>query len=362
MVAAASARPFTPRLPEGWSAPEIFADTIAVDGLSLRRAGIAATSPNGQEVTGSAAEPALCPTERAAYELLERAATIEALSGPREADGEARSDAGPAVRAFTLRALDGSRRGLVPSWTVFPTSDAPDRWRPARSNGVAIHRTWTEAARRACAELVERDRVLRAWIGETTPERMAFDPKATVLAPIEGYSWSAVRFPPRTDADRDDLDVVGMFGFPDDPSRPFVFGYGTGASIDAALEGAIREATQILAFLWGEAVPAEAPSLAPHAGYHLDHWQVPAHRVLLRAWLADGHTQYARHARDAYGNVALPSLRVDDVTFVDLTPPWLAVESLYVAKAMAATAIPLAFGQAPSMAHLPSELAIHPIA
>src|SRR5262245_39052308 len=69
------------RLPEGWSEPSLVEDTAIADGLELHRAGVSSTSPDEEEIVGAAADAVdgASPLPRAYFELLERAATLEAI-------------------------------------------------------------------------------------------------------------------------------------------------------------------------------------------------------------------------------------------------------------------------------------------
>src|SRR5262245_827120 len=132
MSTLASSLTNTSRLPDGWSELEVVEDTVVADGIALHRAGVASIGPNGEEVTGSAADTVCSPAPRSYFELLERAATLEALRDRRS--------------SYELRTVEGQAAGSCPGDTLFPESDSPQRWRYARSNGVAIHSDWSRAA------------------------------------------------------------------------------------------------------------------------------------------------------------------------------------------------------------------------
>lgn len=340
MNAARPTPPLTLPLPDGWSDLEVVSDTFVADNVELRRAGAASRSPAGEEITGSAAERDVSPLARAGYELLERAGTLSALA---------------TGGAFPTRTRDGAGVGIVSCEASFPSSDAHDRWRFSRSNGVALHTDWPSAARHALEELVERDRVLRSWYGEIRPEPLSVDWSTTPLAPSRSYDWRAVEFAPLPSGWMSDIQVVSVFGFPRTVEAPLVFGHGARSTTTLAFDAALREAMQILSFLWGEPIVDVLPALAPTAAYHLDHWQVRAQHGALRRWLDGDHMRHnpRRPAALEQGG---------DVTFVDLTPPWLRASGYHLAKAQSGRAMPLAFGDAPFAGHLPRELRIHPIA
>ncbi len=325
------------RLPEPWTAPEVVQDVITAGGLELHRSGLSTIAPDGEEICGAAAEPSTGATTRAWFELLERVSILDAIASP--------------LASYSLRDRAGAEIGVVERSVVFPESPTPAAWRHARSSGVALHTSWAAACDHAIWELIERDRVLRAWYGETTPVRLD-------LAPMElpgptSYDWRAYSFPAGAGPLAGAVEVVGVFGFPTDESSPFVVGYAGRDDRDGALASARREATQLLAFLWGEPILDEPPEPAPTAMFHLEAYQARGRHRLVRQWLEQGHGRYWLSSdtkapeEPTYG-------------FVDVTPAWLAGK-FHVAKAIASMALPLVFGTSPASEHLPRALAFHPI-
>lgn len=324
-------------LPEGFVELERVEDQVLVDGLILGRAGLCVQASGGEPVTGSAASRTGPPVSRARFEVLERLATLEAIGGRRA--------------SYPLR--DRMRRaiGVTPRSVVFPESGAPDVWQFARSNGIALFDDWAAACDRAWWELCERDRVLRAWYGDGRPVRMAIEPASTSLPTGASYDWEIARFV--DDGERaSNIEVVGVFGLPRVGSAPAVAGYAARPSLDGALEAAVSEALQQLAFLWGEEIPTRQPDCLPTPLHHVEGLLWPGSHQGIRAWLVNGHTRF----RPA---TPRPVLRAPD-GFVDLTPPWLAGRAC-VARALARDAVPLVFGVGPLSAELPSELRMHPI-
>lgn len=331
----------TSPLPEGWSELEAVEDRVVADGVALRRAGLASRGPDGEEITGSAADVAECPAARSYFELLERAATLEALRS--------------VAARYVLRTRSGEEGGAADGAAVFPESGEPARWRYARSNGVALYAGWSGACDRALWELCERDRVLRAWYGETLPYPVAARVEGSALAEARSYAWEAHGFPAAaSDAWSGGLVAVGVFGFPTHPEAPLVLGYAARPTEALAIAAAQREALQQLAFLWGETIPSSEPAVGPSALHHLERTLWPGQHAVLRRWLAGGH-------RDLGGRAAGAPRLSASVGFVDLTPAWLGGD-LRVAKAVCPAAAPLAFGEAPFAAHLPRELRLHPVA
>jgi hypothetical protein len=327
-----------PPLPEGWSLAERVDDVVHADGLTIRRVGLCATSEQGQAV-GSAAEIDGDPSARATFELLERIALAEACRQPEA--------------VFRIKSSAGSLLGTARMQNVFRPSDQPDRWTFARSNGVSLHVSWSDACLAAARELVERDRVMRAWLGETVPVRINGDLGSWIPSGTRSYDWRAYLFPaPETLAMGRELEVVGVFGFPQSEGRPLVFGYAARPNRAEAATAAQREALQLLAFLWDEPLPSRPPDPLPAPMTHLETYQLPERHPLLRQWLDEGH---ALHHTAGAGRDADCTVR-----FAELTPPWLHGQ-LHVAKAMCDAALPLTLGLSPFLAHLPPELRIHPI-
>jgi hypothetical protein len=328
-------------LVEGWTEGEAVEDEIVASGFRLRRAGRCAVDREGLEVNGAAAELAggADPLPRARFELLERVATIDALQARRV--------------SYETRSLDGHRVGWASVDEVFAESDAPSSYRHARSNGVALHLDFARATARAVAELTERDRVLRAWLGETRPEPIPLTGFAAVLRDATDHVFRAVRFPPSPRPSFGaSLHVAGVFGFPWSRSAPLVLGYAARTSLEDALEAAARESLQQLAFLSGETIPTEPPEIGPSALHHLEHWLYPGHHSVLVAWLDDGHAAF-RPRGSLPNTAAAPRI-------VDLTPPAFGLR-LSVVKAISPGAIPLVFGAWPFARELPPELRVHPI-
>ncbi|HVH41766.1 MAG TPA: YcaO-like family protein [Labilithrix sp.] len=324
------------RLPEGWSAPEVVEDVIVADHVAIHRAGLSTIAEGGEEVCGAAAGCGGSALSRAWFELLERVSGLEAI---RMAKG-----------SYRMLTDDGDLSGTMAAADIFPESDAPEQWRYARSNGVALHADWNTACRRARWELAERDRVIRSWHGEIRPTPVPFEGARTPLAGAKSFEWLAYSFP------EDDVssfshgvEVVGVFGFPRQDAAPFVLGLAGRGTLGDAFDAAASEALQLLAFLWGEPIP-ETPPTDPGPMQHLDTYQVRGAHERVRRWLSGDHVGYWTSRPRVASQVA----------YVDLTPSWLPGD-LRVAKAVCKEATPLVFGESPFAAHLPAELRRHPI-
>jgi ribosomal protein S12 methylthiotransferase accessory factor YcaO len=322
--------------------PEPFFETLAVGDGVIHLAGVATASTRGDRVTGSAAS-ACDPDEaraRAYFELVERTALFDAAAdAPREVD---------------LLDRAGRRIRTIATGEAFPVSPSPERWRLARSNGVAAHRTWEAACDGARAELVERDRVLRAWYGE-----LSFAPAplhAAALPPglAALTTWDARLLPAAAGFVGDDLSVAVVVGFPTRADVPLTIGFGAARGAEAATRAAAAEAVQRFGFLFGEAIPETPPEPSSTPDYHQEFFLYPPSHPLLRAWLdAVGETPARSPAASG---------RSLEVGFVDVTPPALR-DRLWVAKALCSAAEPLVFGEpAPHRAEVRGDRRVHPIA
>jgi hypothetical protein len=338
-------------LPSGWSPLDVCEDVIVADGLELRRAGLSSTSPTGEEITGAAVERTESPIRRGYFELLERVSTVEAISAPQA--------------SYRVFSRVGRPLGERTAAEVFPATDDPTQWRYSRSNGVSLHQDWHSAAERALCELAERDHVLRSWLGQTTPVALQDAALDVGLGTTSQYEWLAFGFPAALGTSFSTaVEVVGVFGFPGSDRLPVAYGYAGRKNQEDALAAAAREALQILGFLWGEIPASVLPSPTPTAQHHLEHYQWPAHRNLLRRWLEGGHRSFGDPtdpASDGSRRASAPFDEDSAVVFADLTPMWL-TGGLRVAKALCREAVPLAFGNSPFASNMRGPLRFHPIA
>jgi hypothetical protein len=202
------------------------------------------------------------------------------------------------------------------------------------------------AKERARLELVERDRLLRAWYGELDPVAIAID--AADVPVTTSYTWRAVTVP---EAGGGGDDVVMAVGVPLRDDAPLLRGCAARVGRRPALLAALAEALQGLAFLWGEPVPDVAPTPMPTPMFHLDYYLWPGSRAALLDWLERGHGRFGRP----------PSRRAEAAWFVDLTPAELGGE-LRVVRALARGRAALVFGEVPGASHLPENRRVHPSA
>jgi hypothetical protein len=336
-------------LPSGWASLEHFRETVDLAPSSIELSGVSVVGPHGDRVTGSAASigsSGRC-VARSYFELLERVSIIVA-SGSSANYRELLDRSGR-----TLRSVKGS--------DLFAESPWPNRWRPSRSNGVALHASWQEACDRAAAELVERDRVLRSWYGESIPLRL---PLPQSLIPEGAHSlaeWAAYELSPASSAIGNALTVVAVVGLPRIDTTPLAYGFAAAIDPRAATTAAAIEAVQRLGFLLGEEIPREIPPFSPTPDFHQEFFLHPPARTLLEEWLNCAPLGDRTFSREA--NAQTEHRPTDEpIWFVDLTPPHLR-GSLFVAKALCPMAEPLVFGEpAPHRAGVSASRRVHPIA
>jgi hypothetical protein len=332
------------RLPAGWTAPECFVDEVAAGGWSIHLVGLISRDSNGAEATGSAADVSGFPLARAYFELLERTSLLAMTADP---------EARPVVRDRT-----GEVVGTCPREVAFPRAPPGAPWAYARSNGVALGRSLEAACRSAELELVERDRVLRSWYGETRPIALPDWRFESPPGPDAIYAFQAYEFPsPAGQAETGAHSIVaGVFGFPVADQRfPLVYGFGAGTARTEALAHAARECQQRLGFLLGEEIPAAMPAFATTADFHQDYYLWPRMHERLRIWLTGGHTIHAR-------TLARPDGPGTGRLFLDLTPK-TGLRDLRVVRALPGPEIPLVFGRGHPWASraVPEQLQVHPI-
>lgn len=333
-------------LPAGWNLVSCFVERVALAAATMHLVGLVSEGPGDMQATGSAASPVALPIDRAYFELLERTSLLAVMA--------AGSD------RFPLLDGAGRVRGSCAREEAFPSAPAGASWAYARSNGVAAGASFADACRAAEFELIERDRVLRSWYGQSLPRRLS---TPTLAGPFAGpeadnatHHFQAYQF--GDDRCRGPV-VVGVFGFPRHGSAPLVYGFGAGEVRSTALSHAERECRQRLGFLWGEDVPQAAPAFATTAAFHQEYYLWPGGHPHLRAWLAgDRARQGDLRAVPRRPRQAVPAQRL----FIDLTfGP--AAHGVRVVKALPVDELALVFGQGhPQIGGpRPETLAPHPI-
>jgi hypothetical protein len=221
---------------------------------------------------------------------------------------------------------------------------------------VAIAPTWSEAARRAQWELVERDRILRSFYGDIPPKRAPVELARIPRSLTTHFSFRAYSF---DTGSSDGIRVAAVFGFPKSLSGPdpLVYGFAARGTLDDSVASAAGECIQRLGFLFGEEIPSSPPDPAPTPDFHQEHFLFPGHHEKLQRWLRGEHVMYRGCLR------APPMGASEEMLFADLTPPALDGR-LFVAKALPRGHVPLAFGVGHPMlvSAAPDEVAVHPIA
>lgn len=308
-------------LSSSWSKPEVFQEDLMLGRDSIRMFGVMTRHSSGETVVGSAAEIGNTPYERGYFELIERASIFEFMQSECAEHKES---------------------------SLF--------WRPAKSNGVALHTIQEQARLSAVLELVERDRILRTWFGEHPPQKIQ-DSRFQILSSIEkDYDIQVYRFTNSADP-LSDIEVLGMFGFPKS-TRPILFGFGAGFSMMQAFDRAYREFIQRLGFLWDEEFSDDI-QFSPTPEYHLGVHHHPRNKNALMAWLSGAHQGLARFhdaAKRQKGG------RATSVEYQDITPLHFQGK-LFVVKATDESRMPLVFGRGHPWVHsMPEELQVHPIA
>jgi hypothetical protein len=335
-------------LPAGFRGLEHFSETIAIGSSHIELSGLSVISPWGEQLTGSAAaaEPSGRVISRSYFELLERASVVMALHDRRA--------------NYERRDRVGRLAGRAGPSDLLPESTEPDRWRPSRSNGVALHLSWREACDRAAAELVERDLVLRSWYGESVPVPCQLLDEAIPEGIRSLGEWRAYEFPAGAQGICSGHKAVCVVGFPKDHTTPMAYGFAARRDGQEAVNAAAGEAAQRFGFLFGETIPCEGPSFFPGPDFHQEYFLFPPSHRLLSEWL-DGTSGPLATAHAA----ARPNVFDEEdaeFSFVDLTPEHLR-GSLSVAKALCSRAEPLVFGEpAPHRTGVSQGRRVHPIA
>jgi hypothetical protein len=323
-----------------WREPDLFSEIALVNGVEIHLVGLSARSAFDEVVSGSAASLAAPPLSRAYFELVERTSIVAMERAERA--------------SWPLRDEKGARRGAAGAEAIAPRSPDPDRWRYARSNGVALGKSWPEACEGALCELLERDHVLRSWYGEQPPTPVDLPLGWVPIGLQELYGFEAYSF--ETPGREPMVHVTGIFGFPKTDAAPLIYGFGARRTRADALMCSYGECLQRLGFLWGEQIPSSEPAMSPTPDFHQELFLWPATHDRIRRWLA---------GKNRTAEPIVPPLVPDqpDRLFAELTPPNLA-SRLFVAKALPQTELPLVFGfgHPGALRGIPDALQVHPIA
>lgn len=312
-------------IPAQWKEVDFFSETVQIGDLQIHCVGYSYES-NGTLVTGSAASSQEKPFDRAYFELLERLSIVEAM----------RSE-----KTFTCIKTGQTIR----SKDLFPQSNSPE-WNYARSNGVALGLTTDQASLRASQEAIERDIILRSWLGNFPPQELFLSHEELkyqkLLSPF--YDMKSYAFP----VIKNQTYVCMSVLFPLNDAHPQLHGFGAGSSVDLAQIKAAEEAIQRLAFLWGDNF-CEDLTFQPTPLYHQNFFLQPTGKRQLKSWLNFSHESYP------FNHLDVP------VSFFDITPDFL--KKYKVIKALSVECLALKFGKAAyqPFKDLSYDHSIHPI-
>ncbi|SMF68627.1 YcaO-like family protein [Pseudobacteriovorax antillogorgiicola] len=263
-----------------WTLEPPFVETATVCNLKIFGVGMIASHPKFGQAIGAAASLLETPSNRAWFELCERAAILEGLAkGP---DG-----------IFPIRDIDGHLREMRRGRLVFGDDTYNQQslsLKKSKSNGVALYSNWPEACLRASLELMERHHILESWRGQTLPKRCIPSSLGSLHPLHEIYD------PHYYLLGQDHLTTTGsivctvMVYFKPKPSykfkAPCLYAFDCSESLELSFQHAEQELLQRLIFLWGEPLPKEAPLVSPDAQFHQDYYLYPENTSILDAWLA----------------------------------------------------------------------------
>lgn len=305
---------------KGWNvqAPEEFETTIS--GKTFRVEGIAASHPDLGEMIG-ASIILEDDSSSAAFELVERISILE------EAANQAKTH-------FAVRShQSGNIIATIERDEVFSATNNPGLVF-SKSNGVAIHDSWSKACQAAACELIERHLILESFYGKIRPERL--NQETSLLLELEAdYESSSYGLGYQmTDAYPHPIYVCVALLKPKDPGvNPQLVGFGAAFTEKEARFKAEKEVLQRAIFLHGGGeLPTTEPDILPSADAHQDYHLYPPNHYIVLDWLA-GKTHL-----DVFPTPSCVRLR-----FVDLSSPDR--EQLFVAKAISSDTQQLIFGK-----------------
>jgi len=303
-------------LPEGWILSENCSVPFNVAGLRLHLSGLVAQYRSGVKVMGSAGSETVSESSlRATFELYERIGIIESEN--------------ETSRQFSVFNRQGKQISSLEHKDVFYSPPDGCGYLFSKSNGVAARVQLGDAIVAAEKELVERDRVLRSWYGEFSPEPISCDFGSLLpIAMNKFFDLKAVQFQPLGG-----LSVAMVAGLPKSNEVPLVFGFGAGNNLEQALLHARSEMNQRIGFLWGEELPSESPQpeLTPH--FHQDYYLYPSNHDRFIHWISGGGIK----------GVEFNAADSQQTRWIDITPVHLRGK-MYIVKAMNLTLMPLTFG------------------
>lgn len=321
-----------------WKKIDEFKDEVTVGEKLIYLAGVAWKNVEEKVATGSAASDEMLPQDRAYFELFERIIALESLQ----------------EKEFPLFDRNNSSLKKVPNHFIFPNHG--DTFKYSISNGMAFHTEASLAREKARSELIERDRVLRSWYGETKPLKIQlplhFQQKMAPLSQL--YQIEAFHFTPlHTDAESLEYSVTGIFALPRNEKHPLVYGLGCHKGIEESIDHAWGECLQRMGFLINEEKITKLGEFTPTALYHQDYYLTKVGEQKIYDWLAHGNKS----------NLKFPKPQISQIKFADITPLSLRGSNIIVYRAIEENHIPLIFGKNYQLHNqlIPFELQIHPI-
>jgi hypothetical protein len=327
---------------ENYQLIDNYSDCVLIDQLKINLAGIAIKSPQGTIITGSAASLDENPYPRANYELCERIAIHEARNS---------------TNPFDLYNSNFQKIGTQRSPQIIPTSNDPDNWLYADSNGVAIHKTFKKATENATLELIERDRILRSWYGEYTPLNIPVEKTTRSFLTLQEklktkYRLSIQQFSNKKDP-LNHISVCGIFAFPKNKTLPFTYGFGSSFNQEKAIEKAKNECIQRIGFLHKSHLSSKT-DFSPTPVYHQQFYTQKLGERAISNWLNYGHTNQQ--------DTLCPEYENETIHFVDITPPSYK-PFLFVAKTISNWRLPLIYGRNYTLNNrkITPSLMLHPI-
>lgn len=294
-----------------WKLVDYFSDQVKIgESFLVHLAGITVQNQEGQIQSGSAGSLDIDPIAIAEYELLERI-MIHNLYMNKQ------------VFAYSYQM---NAKAKTPIKVEFLTSPQPTRWVYAKSNGFSIHSEQQKACENAAYELIERELILRSWLGAQKPILLSAQ-NLESLYEVKKFTFGSLYW---QEAEQE-VFTTGVFFFPLQAGLPLVYGFGAGADLETSIQKSYRECTQRLGFLWGESLPDQAPEFCASPAYHQEFYLYEGHHHYIRDWLNGKFQTQAGFS---------PSLAIELLEYGGLESL-----NLHLIQARAKDAIPLIFGK-----------------
>lgn len=323
-------------LSKNWATPEVFTEEFTLENFSTEVVGLASENDSGQSVVGSSMGSDGKVIDIAYYELIERISIMEVLNERPHKFNIVNSDL-----LQTAEYIDFD--------VAYPANEEID-YKFSLSNGTSFHTDKSLACENAKYELFERDLILRSWFGHYTPQEIVLADYNVVNPCPKSFEMKAYSI----EYAEGPFEIYACFFcfYPQDNSRPIVYGSGASYNKLLALQKAQDEAFQRLPFLWDEEISQKSPAFSPTPDYHQEFYIRQSNKKLLASWLSGRHK----------GRSTLHHKVSPEVYYIDITPSYLK-DKAYVIKALSSHTLPLIFGKNYShiIGKVPRELEIHPV-